>query len=169
MRLRVRVRRYEKFGTLARRFRDAADGDLRRDAVNELQSAARPVLGAVRASVLSASFPVVPAGDGGTPSKGLRERLAAASHATPLPQGSGVRFQVEYGEVDPKWGRRLAMLTDVELAPRWRHPVFGNRNYWVTQQGRPWFFSSIRPAAPAFESGVRRAMDRTARKISGGT
>lgn len=169
MRIRVRVRRYEKFGTLARRFREAADGQLRRDAVNELQAASRPVLGAVRASVLSASFPVVPPGDGATPSKGLRERLAAATHVDPLGQGNGVRFQVEYGEVDPKWGRRLAMLTDVELAPRWRHPVFGNRNYWVTQHGRPWFHAPIRAARPAFEAGIHRAMDKTARKITGGT
>lgn len=168
MRLRIRVRRYEQFGRLAARFRDAANGDLRRDAVQELAAASQPVLARVRAGVLGASFPVTPPGDGATPSKGLRERLAAATGVAALPQGNGIRFSVEYPEVDPKWGRRLAMLTDRELAPRWRHPVFGNREQWVTQQGQPWFFSNIRPAEPEFAMGVRRAMDRTARKISGG-
>jgi hypothetical protein len=167
VRIKVRVRRYEQFGRLAHRFRDAANGDLQRDAANELHAASHPVLAAVRASVLAAEFPVIPEGARDTPSKGLRARLAAATHVTPLPQGNGVRFFVEGTQVDPRWGRRLSKLTDKELAPRWRHPTFA-RDPWVTQHGRPWFFTTIRPARPSFEAGIHRAMQRTARKITGG-
>lgn len=169
VRIKVRVRRYEKFGALAARFRDAANGDLRRDAVQELQSASHPVLARVRAGVLSASFPVKPEGAGDTPTKGLRARLAAATHVTPLPHGNGVRFAVEGKQVDPAWGHRLAQLTDKETAPRWRHPVFGRRDQpWVTQYGQPWFFGNIRTGRPEFEGGIHRAMGRTARKITAG-
>jgi hypothetical protein len=176
MKIKVRVRRYEKFGRLAHRFRDAANGDLQRDAVNELQRASPPVLARVRAGVLAASFPAVPPSvhDWDTPKKHLRERLAAATHVGPLPQGNGIRFAVEYEQVDPQWGRRLAQLTDVEAAsqgrggPRWRHPLFGDREHWYMQRGTPWFFVNIRPARPEFEAGIHRAMQRTARKITGG-
>lgn len=168
MRLRIRVSKYEQFGRLAHRFRDAANGDLQRDATAELVASAPPVLAAVRGAVLGASFPVRPEGDGQSPSKGLRGRLAAATHVDPLTRGNGIRFTVEYEEVDPKWGRRLAMLTDVELAPRWRHPVFGDRDLWVTQYGQPWFHAPIRAGRPTYQAGVHRAMERTARKITTG-
>lgn len=171
MRIRVRVRRYEKFGALGRRFRAAANGDLQRDATAELVAAAPPILARVRATVLAASFPAVPPStqDWDTPKKHLRARLAAATHATPLPRGNGVRFAVEYEQVDPEWGRRLAMLTDVAPgAFRWRHPLFGDRNHWYLQRGQPWFHAPIRAGRPEFEAGVRKAMTKTARKITGG-
>ena len=168
MRIKVRVARYEKFGRLAARFRDAANGDLQRDATAELVAAAPPVLAAVKTAVLGASFPVKPEGDGGTPTRGLRARLAAATHVDPLPRGNGIRFAIEYEQVDPQWGRRLAMLTDKELAPRWRHPVVGGRERWVTQYGQPWFHAPIRAGRPVYVAGIHRAMQRTARTITGG-
>lgn len=171
MRIKIRVSKYEKFGALAHRFRDAANGDLQRDAVLEIAGASGPVLARVKAGVLSASFPSVePAThDWDTPPKHLRARLAAATHVAPLPRGNGVRFSVEGKEVDPQWGHRLAQLTDVAPgAFRWRHPLFGDWRYPQMQRGQPWFFANIRPARPEFEAGVHRAMGKTARKITGG-
>lgn len=161
MRIRVRVKGHEKFGRLARRFRAAADGQLRSDLNAELLRASPPVVAKTRARVLGAAFPVVP-GDGGSEPTGFRARLAAATGTEPL--GNGVRFRVDGATVGER-GHRLAMLSDTELAPRWRHPVFGNREAWVTQRGQPWFFSSIRPEEPRFRRGVETAMDKTARRI----
>jgi hypothetical protein len=60
------------------------------------------------------------------------------------------------------------MLTDKELAPRWRHPVFGDREQWVTQYGQPWFHAPIRAGRPVYVAGIHRAMEKTARTITGG-
>lgn len=163
MKIRIQVRRHQQFGRLAQRFRDAAAGGLERDAQNELVNAAPPVLAATRGAVLGASFPAAPS-DGGSGNAGLRAGLAGATQMQPI--SNGVRIYVE-GDLVGRgaWGHRLAKLTDTELAPRWRHPVHGNRRAWVRQQGQPWFFVTIRAGEPVFRAGVQRAMDRTARKI----
>lgn len=97
-------------------------------------------------------------------STNLRGRLAAATDVQP--NGTGIRFEVHGARVG-KAGHRLAKLTDTELAPRWRHPVFGNRHVWKTNVGRPWFFVTIRAARGQFRRAVLRAMEKTARKIMG--
>lgn len=154
-----------ELGRLARRFRAAADGGLQQDLTSEIRRESRPVLTQIKASVRSLE---VGSEKGGTvppdKSTNLRGRLAAATDVQP--QGAGVRFEVHGSRVGPA-GHRLAKLTDTELAPRWRHPVFGNRRVWKTNVGRPWFFVTIRAAEPRFRSAVLRAMQRTARKIMG--
>lgn len=171
MKLRVRVSGYEKFGRLARRFRAAADGQLRSDLGTELQRAAPPVLAKVRSAVARASFPAEqPSPNHRTRSTGLRERLAAAAKTTPLAAPAGVRFYVDGSTVnpdDPRGGHALARYTDVELAPRWRHQVFGDPEVWFRQLGDPWFAVSIRPEEPRFRRGVETAMNKTARRIEG--
>lgn len=169
MRIRVRVKGHERFGRLARRFRAAADGQLKQDLGAELQRAAPPVLGKVQAAVLRASFPAVePSPNHRTRSTGLRDRLAAATKTEPLAAPVGVRFLVDGAVVnpdDPRGGHQLAKYTDRELAPRWRHQVFGDEERWFNQLGQPWFAVSIRPAEPQFRRAVEQAMDKTARRI----
>lgn len=164
--VRVRVSNTAELGRLARRFRSAANGGLQRDLTSELRREGQPVLGRVKASVRSLE---VGSSRGGTAppvrSTNLRGRLAAATDVRP--QGVGIRFEVHGYRVDPKYGHRLAKLTDTELAPRWRHPVFGNRRAWETNTGRPWFFATIRAAERQFRGAVLRGMQRTARKIMG--
>lgn len=163
MMITVRVSGHAELRRLAARLRKAADGGLQRDAAGALARAAPPVVARTKAAALAASFPGAPSRGGATPA-GLRTRLAAATKSEPL--HNGVRIMVDGAVVGPG-GHRLAKLTDTELAPRWRHPVFGNRERWVTQRGQPWFFRTIRPAEPKFAAGVRQAMERTARRIEG--
>jgi hypothetical protein len=172
MRLQVRVRGHRDLRRLAERLRAAADGQLERDAQTELVDAAPPVLAEVRAKVLGSSFPAAEPGRAlGRRSTGLRARLADATRTEPLHAPVGVRFTVVGAVVepdDPRGGHKLAKYTDTELAPRWRHQVFGDPDAWFNQLGDPWFFSTIRPAEPRFRAAVERAMSRTARRIMGG-
>lgn len=165
MTIQVRVGNTGELRRLARRFRAAAEGGLQRDLTAGIRREGRPVLAQVKASVRSLE---VGSERGGTAppdtSTNLRGRLAAAT--TVDPQGVGIRFEV-HGERVGRAGHRLAKLTDTELAPRWRHPVFGNRRVWRTNVGRPWFFVTIRRAEPRFRAAVLRAMAITARKIMG--
>jgi hypothetical protein len=160
--IRVRVSKHEQFGRLASRFREAAGGGLQRDVNDELLRATPPVLAKTRTAVLGAAFPGMPS-RGGSGATGLRAGLARATQSRPL--GNGVRIFVEGSAVGRPRGHRLAMLTDTELAPRWRHPVMGNLERWVTQRGQPWFFVSIRGEEQRFARGVLAAMDKTARRI----
>jgi hypothetical protein len=50
---------------------------------------------------------------------------------------------------------------------RLRHPVFGNREVWVTQQIKPhWFTERMRERAPQVRRELVEAMDRIARKVA---
>src|SRR5688500_12561075 len=163
--LTVRVGHTAQLRRLARRFAAAGHGGLARDLPTHLRRARRPVLMQVRGAVRGIE---VGSSRGGTArpdtSTNLRARLAAATDMTR--RGTGVRYEVHGSQVCP-YGHRLAKLTDTELAPRWRHPVFGNRRNWQTNEGTPWFFVTIRAAGGQFAAGVRRAMEATARKIMG--
>lgn len=163
MKIRVRVSNYKQFGRLARRLREAADGGLQRDLNAELARTGPPVLTVVRSTVRGASFPVVP-GDGGSGSTGFRAGLAAATLVRPV--ANGIQFYVNGAAVGRGLrGHRLAMLSDTELAPRWRHPVYGNREAWVTQQGQPWFFEPIRGQESRFRAAVGRGIDKTISRL----
>lgn len=163
--VRVRVGSTAELKKLARRLRSAGSGGLARDLTSGIRGASRPVLSRTKSAVRSAGFT---GSRGGTvepnTSTRLRARLSAATSVAP--HGIGVRFAVDGFRVDPRYGHRLAKLTDTELAPRWRHPVFGNESRWTTQLGRPWFFVNIRAGGPQFRAGVEQAMAKTARKIT---
>jgi hypothetical protein len=162
MTIRISVAGTGELSRLAKRFRAAADGGLQRDLTSQLTREGKPVLRQVQAAVRG--IEVGSERGGGTASTNLRGRLAAAT--TVEPDGTGVLFEVHGGQVG-KAGHRLAKLTDVTLAPRWRHPVFGNRRVWKTNTGEPWFFVTIRAAENQFRGAVLRAMERTARRIMG--
>lgn len=161
----VRVANRSELTKLARRLRAAGNGGLQRDLSAGIRRESRSVLGEVKSTVRGLE---VGSERGGIAppdtSTRLRARLAAAT--TVQSQGVGVRYEVHGSRVGP-YGHRLAKLSDTELAPRWRHPVFGNRNVWRTNVGQPWFFSTIRRARPRFAAGVRSAMEKTAKKITG--
>jgi hypothetical protein len=160
--IRISVSGTGEIRRLARGFRSAAGGGLQRDLTSELTREGKPVLRQVQSAVRG--IEVGSERGGGTASTNLRGRLAAAT--TVEPQGAGVLFEVHGSRVGEA-GHRLAKLSDTTLAPRWRHPVFGNRRVWKTNVGQPWFFVTIRAAEGQFRAAVLRAMQRTARKIMG--
>jgi hypothetical protein len=168
--IRLRVTNTAQLRTTARRFRAAANGGLQRDLSAGISREGRPVLRQIKTTVRALQIGSTKGGMGRPQgSTNLRGRLAAAT--TMDPHGVGVRFEVHGMRVHPKWGHRLAKLTDTELEPRWRHPVFRwagrARTKWTEQTGQPWFFVTIRAAEDKFAAAVRRAMEKTARKILG--
>lgn len=58
-----------------------------------------------------------------------------------------------------------------QLVRRWdsdkpfRHPVFGNRDRWVTQRGRPYFRKILRGERSEIEKAVRDAMERAKKTL----
>jgi len=49
----------------------------------------------------------------------------------------------------------------------WRHPVFGHRDRWVTQIGKPgWFDDSVQRERRGYRRAVLDAMDATAKRIT---
>lgn len=150
---------------LARRLRAAGAGGLERELQAGIRRPAATVLAQTKAAVSGASFTGSRGGVGEpNTASGLRGKLAAATEVGP--RGTGVRFQVNGPQVDNRYGTRLAKLSDTELAPRWRHPTFGRRG-WTTQKGQPWFFVTIRAGESRFRSGLERAMQIIARRITG--
>lgn len=50
--------------------------------------------------------------------------------------------------------------------PRWRHPVFGNRDVWVQQPPQPYFYKTMKVAGPRARASVNRVMDQISRDIT---
>jgi hypothetical protein len=91
---------------------------------------------------------------------GLRQAVANAAKLQI--RARGIRFVIDAGSLPPSQ-RSLPRHLDSEKG--WRHPVFGNREEWVHQQGRPYFGSTISKRAAEFRRAALTAMDETFRKI----
>jgi hypothetical protein len=95
---------------------------------------------------------------------GLRATIARAIQTKITTSGfrTGVRIRVD-GTKLPEDQRTLPQALDAEGG--WRHPVFGNREVWVDQFGKPWFASTIRKHAAAVRAKVAQAVKDTAEKL----
>lgn len=143
--------------------RKEADGkELRRDLIRGLRVAAQPALTAVRAAVMS-----MPSSSSQTP--GLRASVASHTRIT-------VRLSRKRPGVSIKASKR-GLPRGFRNAPKnlnrgegWRHPVFGDRENWVPQVGRPgWFDDTLRTFKPSTVEAAKHAMDAVARRISART
>jgi len=125
----------------------------------ELRAAAAPMVPAARAAALA-----IPAK--GPKSTGLRKALAKSVKLSVRTAGplAGVAVMAD-GRKMPSGEGRLPAYMEGEL--RWRHPVYGNRNAWVTQPPRPWFYRAVRPLGIAARVAVNRALNRIGDDITG--
>jgi len=139
-----------------------ADGKkLRRDLGKELRKAAEPIVLDARANILGMA----------SSSRGQRVPLRATIAREVKVQTrwtgktTGVRIRV---------GKRK-MPRDFRNAPKrlnsgrgWRHPVFGDVDTWVQQNGRPsWFHDATRANRPEVKRAVLRAMNAAVQRIGG--
>lgn len=98
---------------------------------------------------------------------GLR-RTIAASIKTDIRDGgkrAGVRIIVD-GSKLPTDQRTLPRRLNAKKG--WRHPLFGNRERWYTQRGKPWFETSIRRHAKRIRKTIQAAMEELAKEIEKG-
>lgn len=65
---------------------------------------------------------------------------------------SGKRTLPKYVEGVPKW-------------TKWRHPVFGNRDAWVSQRSTPFFARATSTAEHSVKSAVDSVIDRTVKDL----
>jgi hypothetical protein len=146
---------FAQYQRLSRALREASRGDLQRELRREIRKAGQPALAAARSAALGVDMSGGPSG-----STGLRGRIAKATKLSVT--AGGIRFRVQDRQVDPQHGETLVLGSE---GKPWRHPVYGNREAWVSQVGEPWFYVTLRAHAPAFRRAAVRAMHRIMDKI----
>lgn len=135
------------------------DAEVKKRFRKELRAVAQPYVPLVRNSIKS------------IPSKrpysaeGLRGRLSKATRVEVRTVGrdAGVAIRVDGRKMPSKM---KALPKGMEGTKRWRHPVFGNREVWVTQRPHPYFFKVVRPAGAAGRRAASRVVDSITRDIS---
>lgn len=172
----------EQLERLGKRLKEAGDKELTKELRKGLKKAADPAVRHVQHAIRT--LPVRGARGGGKSareihqqranfkrvrmrSSGLRESIARAIKARISTAGSGaaVRIRTSASEL-PADQRKLPRYLDRDKG--WRHPVFGNREVWVAQYGRPWFGETLKKEGPAVRREVLEAMHVIAEKITKG-
>ncbi|MFF9097559.1 hypothetical protein ACF1AX_31110 [Streptomyces sp. NPDC014802] len=145
---------------IASELRQMNNRQLKLEFTRELRAAAKPMVPAVRQAIRQ-----IPSKQGFS-SDGLRGRMSRAVklEVRTASRDAGVRIRVD-GRKMPSQQRALQSYMEGVKRP-WRHPVFGNREVWVKQQPKPYFFKTVRPMGAASRVQVNRAIDRVAKKIS---
>lgn len=108
----------------------------------------------------------MPSPDGGPDNTGGREALAAATKVSLSFSSRSAGAKITTGS-----GRLSAEhkgLLNVYNKETFRHPVYGNQNAWVEQQGRPYFGKVIQPLVnKEMLKEIRAALDDATRAIGG--
>lgn len=177
----IKVANAQAYRQLAKDLRKAGRGDLRKTLRKKIAEAGKPVLEDVKAAVRE--MPVTSRGGGSRQRRrynvdrattdraktsaerrhaGLRATIAAATKLQIT--AKGVRFVVQSSKL-PETQRSLPRHLDSEKG--WRHPVFGDKNVWVHQQGRPYFAVTIKKKAPTFRRAALDAMEEIRKQIEG--
>lgn len=102
-------------------------------------------------------------GGPGTGHTGLRARIAAGVGVRKGVSVKGSAYFTIYSGVNDPSERPIPRGLD--QASGWRHPLFGNKNYWY--QSRPtrpgWFSDTIADSADSIERAIGNALDRAER------
>ena len=133
----------DQFLRLSKALKHAGRGELRKELNKRLREAAKPLTAETRAAALA-----------GLPKRGGLNRAVAQA-----PQ----RVQVRTG--DQTAGVRVVVASKRGTAARGsdegviRHPVFGDRGTFVSQQVPPgWFSGTLQAKAPTVKPAVERAI-----------
>lgn len=144
----IEIKGVDQLVTLTKNLKAAGDKELQKELSKGISQAMRPVMSEVRSSALRT-----------LPSRGgLAARVAKSSMRTVRragPRSAGIRLQAKssYG---------LGWL-DRGIN---RHPVYGNRKAWVTQQVTPgWWTKPTEAIAPETQRQLEAAMQTVANKI----
>ena len=138
----------------------ANSGEIPRQFRAELAKAARPFAPAVRASILN-----IPTH--GEKHTGLRVRIARCVQTwAEIHTGGFVSVGIEIDSSRMPSGQ-MSLPLMMEGVKIWRHPVFGNREVWVTQDSHPYFYQAVAGYGPASRLAMEKALQTITRKISG--
>jgi hypothetical protein len=149
---------------VSKALRQAANGkDLRRNLTRELRAEIAPMVARVKQAWRSAPSRTAR----GRRGQSLRRLLANATRGQVRLSGreAGVRIRTDGRKMPP--GMRAIPTYAEGTKPRWRHPVYGNRETWATQQpfpGQP-FYGSVRPDQQRARREVERAVEQVFKQI----
>lgn len=62
--------------------------------------------------------------------------------------------------------RVLERGNDGSRSDTFRHPVFGNRDRWVSQATRPFFFPAVKAGRPQLQKNIADAVQASLRKVA---
>ncbi|HWU24076.1 MAG TPA: hypothetical protein VN088_21250 [Nocardioides sp.] len=155
----MRVHTTRDLKRIATELRVMGDKQLKAEFRKELRKAARPMVPAVKQAIRAIPSKRSYSADGlrGTMSSAVKLQVKTAGKQT------GVRLRVD-GRKMPAHMKSLPSM--VEGKKRWRHPVFGNKEVWVTQDARPYFYQTVNRLGPATRLNVAKAAEHVARKIT---
>ena len=158
----------DDFSLLFKRVK-AFDRELAKATRRRLTEAAQPVRDDVRAAALS-----IPSSSGSTDayrkkrgSAGgdakLRQGIAAATEIKVMPEKPGwfcVRIRVSGTKFAAKTGKPVNLPRYMEgLSKRpWRHPVYGNRENWVSQSSHAYQVPTAMRHKPEVQTKVKQAL-----------
>lgn len=144
------IRGSAELTALARRLKDAGNGDLRKQLLAAIRAAGKKAIPEIR----KAAQETLPKGGG------LAARVASQPYAVRTSLAlSGAKVSVV--------GRGMKELSDIN-AGKLRHPVYGDTSTWVQQSVTPGFFSkTMTNRGPAIQGEIEKALGDIARKITG--
>ncbi|SDZ55141.1 hypothetical protein SAMN05216215_10973 [Saccharopolyspora shandongensis] len=185
---RVEIKGTGDFRKAAAELRAAGDGRLRREMGRNMRAAARPAVNAAQDNVRSLKAPATGRGGGGQQRREFamsRTRSRSERAKRKAFEGRGLRATIARAvRLQMSTGARSASVrirTQTRFLPedqrklpkymddgRWRHPVFGNRDRWVTQTARPagWFESAMRRHGPRVRDGAAKAVNDIINKLA---
>ncbi|MFJ4365061.1 hypothetical protein ACIP4S_13010 [Streptomyces chartreusis] len=155
----LQLRTGEDLRRISRELRSMDNPEIKKRFRRELRAVAQPFVPLVRNSIKA------------VPSKqpysavGLRGQMVKATRVEVRTVGrdAGVAIRVDGRKMPSKQKSLPAMM---EGTKRWRHPVFGNRENWVTQTRKPYFYRVVQPAGAASRRAASRVVDSISRDIS---
>lgn len=136
-----------------------SDGkQLRKDMTTNLRAAVAPAVPVMRSQLMSM-------GGHGTATPALRTTIASRIRVAVRGTGARAGVRVSVG--------RTPQIRGFRNAPKrlnredFRHPVFGNREKWVTQRGAPgWFDDPLRERRDEMRAAVERAVEDMSQRIA---
>lgn len=142
------------------------DPELRKALRRRLTALAKPIVEEVKQAELA--IPSRKGSAGGTRKKkgatlGLRASLANATKAdfATMGHGAAVHIRVSSSKFISVSGRPRTIPYYMEGRRKraWRHPVFGNKENWVTQKGHPFLMGTVRKHKDDFEKSCIEAVN----------
>lgn len=144
----VRITGADNLATLAKELKRIGDNDLRKEMLRGIRTATKPMVAAAKES----------AHDELPKAGGLNEIVARS------------KFSTRTRTAGRSPGVRVVAASGINVGSidrgRLRHPVFGNREAWVTQQVKPgWFTDAMNAHADEVRRELMAALERVARQV----
>jgi hypothetical protein len=150
----------ERLTDLAKALRAEEDGkQLRKELLRNLRQALQPARDAAKASIKS--MPVHGSHSGQALRAGIARRVTIETRLSG--RSAGVKLRA----------KKTPNIRDFANAPKrlnrrkpFRHPLFGNREQWVTQTGKPgWFDDAVNQRRGEYRRAVAQVLDDMAERI----